>query len=63
MKIKCISNIDLNGRVSDYLTVGKLYDMTPCDEENDAGEIIDDASDVIFEYLPVPVHGKWEVVK
>lgn len=63
MKIKCVSNIASSGYVADYLTPGKVYDMTPYDEENDAGELIDDTGDIIFEYLQDPGHAQWEKVE
>lgn len=63
MKIKCVSNIDCYGKVSDHLTVGKIYDMTPYDEKNDAGDIVNDTGEDSFIYLPDCSHGKWEVVE
>lgn len=63
MKIKCVSNVDMFGGKSEYLTPGKVYDMVPCDQDNDAGDIINDYSDTIFEYLVEPAHGKWEKVE
>lgn len=63
MKIKCISNIDCYGGVSDYLTVGKIYDMVPCDEENDAGDVVDDHGETIFVYISDCSHGEWENVE
>lgn len=58
MKIKCVDNYGCG-----YLTVGKIYDIKFCDEDNVAGDIIDDEGDVIFEFLLSPSHAKWEAVK
>lgn len=59
VKLKCVSNIDMFGDVSDYLTVGNIY----------GGEMIDglvysiDDRGCGFVIRPSGcAHGKWEVV-
>lgn len=58
MKIKCVEN-----KGSDYLTIGKVYNFKPCDDEKTSGVSIDDEGDQIFVYLPSSGHGKFEVVE
>lgn len=60
MKIKCVSNIDWLGRVSDYLTVGKIYDYFKSDHE--CGWIIGDVGHKIYTRIPGESHGKFEVL-
>lgn len=57
MKIKCVKN-----KGNNYLTIGKVYSFTSCDDEKTSGAAIDDEGR-IFVYLPNSSHGKFEVVE
>lgn len=60
IKLKCVSNIDSAGDISEYLTIGKVYDAV----KSSAGEValICDEGELINDDLNDAVHGKWEVV-
>lgn len=60
VKLKCVSNIDLMGLESDYLTTGKVYDAIM--SKNDEVALLDDDGEIISDSLYEPIHGKWEVV-
>ena len=61
IKLKCVSNIGSMGGVSDYLTVGKIYDAKQL--PTGLYEVIDDDGDVISTLVSGSVHGKWELVE
>lgn len=60
VKLKCVSNIDRFGEVSDYLTVGKIYDAENCSDM--LYRIIADDNEATSALLSGCAHGKWEVV-
>lgn len=61
VKLKCVSNIGSMGGVSDYLTVGKVYDAKQL--PTGLYEVIDDDGDVISTLLSGSTHARWEVVE
>lgn len=60
VKLKCIDNIDIFGDVSDYLTVGKVYDAEKC--SGILYRITDDDGEGISVLINGCAHGKWEIV-
>lgn len=60
VKLKCVSNIDRFGEVSDYLTVGKVYDAENCSDM--LYRVIADDGEAISALLSGCAHAKWEIV-
>lgn len=59
VKLRCVSNIDMWGEISDYLTVGKIY------HGDQVGALVFSLNDDGDELIIKPhecAHGKWEVV-
>lgn len=61
MKIKCVSNVNVFGYQSAYLTSGKVYQFKPMFYTDTIGEITVDDGQVIYEDIISPYHGKYEV--
>lgn len=60
VKLKCVSNIDFSGDVSNYLTVGNVYDGVISPSGDMA--LVDDEGCLLQDNLADGIHGKWEVV-
>lgn len=61
VKLKCVSNVDIQGFESDYLTTGKVYDAIM--SKRDEVALICDEGELISDSLYEPIHAKWEVVE
>lgn len=60
VRLKCVSNIGSMGVVSDYLTVGKIYDAKHL--PTGLYEVINDDVEAISILLSGCAHAKWELV-
>lgn len=61
VKLKCVDNIDIFGKTSTYLTVGRIYIAKPI--ATGLYELVDDDDDVIITLVSGSTHGKWEIME
>lgn len=61
IKYKCVSNIDFLGMISDYLTVGNVYEFEM--DGDDYGTTYGKSGEEVYEFFQNPTHGKWEKVE